>query len=480
MEVQLKKGEGLFSAGRIKEAQRCFEAVLRESPQNKEAYNNLGVIAYQEGEIAKAFDLLSKALGIDPFYKDALLNFSHVLHRLDQLHQIIPYLERVVQRYPDDKVWLSLLKEARSAKKENTPGRGTRIPGEGHADPIEEKPAPSGLRVLHGTMEIANQMNTYASGLRGLQVFAKTVCYYPNYLGYDSDYVMDIPSFKDIHEANRKTRELASRLIPQFDVFHFHYGTSLTLDKSDLRILKELKKKVFMNYWGSEVRVYDKAVRINPYIRVKFQKDEERIKQNLTFMSRYISNCIVADYELYEYVKDYYEYVHFIPQAIDLEKYSISQSNGAGARPLVVHAPTDSGIKGSSDINRVVEDLKRHYDFEFILVQNKSHEEAKRTYRMADIIIDSILEGAYGLFALETMAMGKPVVAWISDYMREKYPKDLPIVSANPETLRGELENLLKDKELREEIGSKGRRYVERYHDAGVVARQLYNLYQSC
>ncbi|RPJ07849.1 MAG: glycosyltransferase family 1 protein, partial [Deltaproteobacteria bacterium] len=36
-----------------------------------------------------------------------------------------------------------------------------------------------------------------------------------------------------------------------------------------------------MNYWGSEVRVYEKAVRINPYIQVKFQKDEEAIKRNL-------------------------------------------------------------------------------------------------------------------------------------------------------------------------------------------------------
>jgi glycosyltransferase involved in cell wall biosynthesis len=241
-----------------------------------------------------------------------------------------------------------------------------------------------------------------------------------------------------------------------------------------------MKKKVFMNYWGSEVRVYEKAVRINPYIRVKFEKDGETIKQNLTAMSQCISDCIVADYEMYQYVKDYYERVHFIPQAIDLKKYGLSQDKEAGSRPVVVHAPTDTGIKGSSDIIRVMEDLRRHYDLDFILVQNKSHEEAKKIYQTADIIIDSILEGAYGLFALEAMAMGKPVVAWVCDYMREKYPKDLPIVSANPETLGREMENLLRDGELREEIGSRGRRYVEKYHDAGLVARQLLSLYQSC
>jgi len=480
MEDSLTQGKESFSSGKLEEARRFFEAVLQVDSRNKEALNDLGVIAYKNGEMGKAFDLISKALGIDPFYREGLLNFSHVLRRLGQLRQLVPHLERAIRRYPGDRVWVDLLLEAGSAGKQEPDRKGTNGSGAVRTEEARDETAPSGLRVLHGTMEIANQMNTYASGLRGMHVFAKTACYYPNYLGYESDYALNIPSFRDPQEANRKTRELASRLIPRFDVFHFHYGTSLTLDRSDLKTLKELKKKVFMNYWGSEVRVYEKAARINPYIRVKFQKDEESIKQNLAFVSRYVSDCIVADYEMYEYVRDYYDHVHFIPQGVDLKRYSPSRNGGDRSRPVVVHAPTDSGIKGSSDIIRVIEDLKNQYDLEFVLVQNKSHEEARKIYQTADIIIDSILEGAYGLFALETMAMGKPVVAWICDYMRDRYPKDLPIVSANPETLRRELEPLLKDRELREEIGLEGRKYVEKYHDASVVAGQLLRLYQGC
>jgi len=110
---------------------------------------------------------------------------------------------------------------------------------------------------------------------------------------------------------------------------------------------------------------------------------------------------------------------------------------------------------------------------------NKPHHEAKKIYRTADIIIDSILGGAHGLFALEAMALGKPVVAWICDYMREHYPKELPIVSANPETLQPVLERLLGDPDWRSELGKRGRRYVETHHDMNIVGQKLLTLYQN-
>lgn len=335
-----------------------------------------------------------------------------------------------------------------------------------------------GLKVLHGTMEIANQMNEYSTGLKNLGIDAKTVCYYPNYFKYHSDYVLDVSKFSDINEANNQSKEMAAKFISEFDVFHFHFGTSLTLDKSDLPVLRELNKKVFMNYWGSEVRQQSKAVKINPYIKVKFQ-DEDTIKRNLEFLGKHIKHAIVADYELYEYVKDYHEQVHFIPQAIDLSKYMVTTDMVQNKKPLIVHAPTSSEVKGTKYILDAIEQLKPKYDFDFFLVQNMAHEEAKKVYAKADIIIDSILEGAYGIFAMECMALKKPVIGWICDALLEKYPAELPIVSANPDTVKGKLEMLLKDAEMRRGIGEQGRLYVEKYHDTNNVAKQLLQLYRS-
>ena len=71
----------------------------------------------------------------------------------------------------------------------------------------------------------------------------------------------------------------------------------------------------------------------------------------------------------------------------------------------------------------------------------------------------------YGVFALEAMALGKPVVAYISDEIRKTFPEELPIVSATIDSLTGVLETLITDGKKRRELGMAGRRYVEDYHD---------------
>jgi tetratricopeptide (TPR) repeat protein len=54
--------------GRIAEAERLYEAMLRAEPNAKEAYNNLASIYHQRGDLARADEYMDKALAIDPFY----------------------------------------------------------------------------------------------------------------------------------------------------------------------------------------------------------------------------------------------------------------------------------------------------------------------------------------------------------------------------------------------------------------------------
>ncbi len=45
-----------------------------------------------------------------------------------------------------------------------------------------------------------------------------------------------------------------------------------------------------------------------------------------------------------------------------------------------------------------------------MLVQGMPNDEARATYQRADMIADQFLIGAYALFAIEGMALGKPVL----------------------------------------------------------------------
>lgn len=342
---------------------------------------------------------------------------------------------------------------------------------------FQNKVEVNNMKVLQGVWDIGNQMYTIARGLSAMGVYAKTLCYHPNYLKYESDYVMDIEKAQDQKTAVLQTRKFAEQLISQFDIFHFHFGSTLTLDYSDLPVLKRLGKKMTAHYWGSEVRMYSKAVKINPYIKVK-QTNEDMLKHWLDKMSNYVGHCIVGDYELYEYVKDFFDYAHVIPALIDISKYIPKSDQQSNEKFLIVHAPTSPVIKGSQYIVNAINELKPKYDFEFKLIQGMSHEEAKKIYQQADLIVDELHCGTYGLLTVETMAMAKPVITWVTDYMREKYPPELPVISANPDTVKAKIEYAINNREMLTELGQKGRSYVEKYHDMNKVVPQIIDVYK--
>lgn len=333
-------------------------------------------------------------------------------------------------------------------------------------------------RVLQASIEIANQMNTLSTGLGEHGVVSHTLNYYPYYLNYRSDYEWSLIGQRSTPAINAELRKLSSQLQLFYDVFHFHWGTSLTLDGSDIPVLKTEGKKLIMQHWGTDVRLYSEAVKRNPYVLVK-NRNEEQIKRNLQRLSRDISHCVVADLELYDWVKDYYEHVSVIPAMVDLSRYTPCDQMPGNPKPLLVHAPTSASIKGTSYILKAVEALKERYDFDFVAVQGKSHEEAMNIFKKADLIIDQLHIGSYGLFAVETMAMSKPVICWISDDMKERYPQDLPIIVANPDTIRDRIEHVLQNLDMLPEKGQQGRRYAEQHHDMLKNSRQALYLYDS-
>lgn len=437
--------------GQLTEAKEIITEYEKIVENDVEICSMKVTMAIMKGNFQEAEQLIKSGLEKDPYNKDLLFNMSYLMDNKKDSENALKYYCRAKLFNPDSNVKVKDIISDLKLIDNNK------------------------LKVINGTMEIANQMHTITRGLKKLGIDAKTLNYYPNYLGYKADYVLDVNSFNDINKANMETKKIASRIISENDVFHFHFGTSLTLDHSDLPLLKELGKKVVMQYWGSDVRMYSKAVKLNPYVNVK-DMNEDGIKRKLELISKFIPDCIV-DYEVAEYVKDYHSNIHYTRVAIDLNKYKFIKET-YNKKLLIVHAPTSPEFKGSNYILKAINELKNKYDFDFKLVQGMSHEDATKIYEQADLIIDQVLAGAYGVFAVETMAMGKPVISWISNFMKEKYPKDLPIISANPDTIKEKIEYVIKNKDMLKEIGISGRKYVEKYHDMNKISTNMLEIYK--
>lgn len=75
--------------------------------------------------------------------------------------------------------------------------------------------------------------------------------------------------------------------------------------------------------------------------------------------------------------------------------------------------------------------------------------------------------------------MGKPVICWISDYMKMNYPVDLPLIRANPDTITDTLEYVLRNRDMLPDHGRRGRSYVEKHHDVNKNSGKVLAVYHS-
>ena len=86
-----------------------------------------------------------------------------------------------------------------------------------------------------------------------------------------------------------------------------------------------------------------------------------------------------------------------------------------------------------------------------------------------------------GLFAIEAMAYGKPVVGYIHEEAAARtadaYGVEVPIVRTTKKTLADDLRALVASGEERKTRGALGRAYVERVHDADKMADRLIDIY---
>ncbi len=78
MEEQIAVGEQLFAEGKLEDARRLFQQMLAADPTNKQALNNLGVIAFESAQLEIAVSYFLESLRLDPDYRESLQNITEI------------------------------------------------------------------------------------------------------------------------------------------------------------------------------------------------------------------------------------------------------------------------------------------------------------------------------------------------------------------------------------------------------------------
>jgi glycosyltransferase involved in cell wall biosynthesis len=310
---------------------------------------------------------------------------------------------------------------------------------------VSERP----LRVVHCPVNTAGIPWQNVQALRRRGVDARLVVFERYRLHPEADWSLDRPGGL-LRRQLVQWRALL-RLLPRTDVFHFYFGLTLVPKRVQFPLLRAFRKKSLFHYLGSDIRGKTPA--------------------ELAF-GRRAGAQVVGSYDALQWVPE----AEVIPPGIDVARIDPVPPSDR-ARPLIVHAPSSRRRKGTEHVVAACERL----DADLEIVEGLHHEQALARYRAADIVVDQLNAGWYGVFAIEAMALGKPVVTYLREEPLRRTEEALgvriPIVSATKDDLAERLRPLVDSPAERLRAGAAGRAYAERVHDLERVADRLLGLY---
>ncbi len=330
-------------------------------------------------------------------------------------------------------------------------------------------------RVLHAPVEVAGQAALSAYGLREIGVDSAA---FARRHPFDYSVEPDVIPGPSLAAWARATIATA----PRYDVVHYYFGRSFlpeSLRGLDARALRLARRRVVVEFMGSEIRLPSVEARRNPYFVEVLEDEDAAIAQMRRWSSITDGHAIVCDRALSLFAQLYFEHVHVVPFRVDTRAFEPAPPSPTPSRaPVVVHAPSSRAGKGTKHVRAAVEALQTGgAELDYVEVHGASQAETAAACRRADIVVDQVCSGSHGVFAAEAMSMAKPVLCHLLPEVAETYPDGFPVIDANPDTLTDVLGDWLERPQDRHDVGIASRSYAERVHDIRVVAQRLLDVY---
>ncbi len=300
------------------------------------------------------------------------------------------------------------------------------------------------------------------------------------------------PIYEDVqvNKNDYKPTVLFDECVTNFDIIHYHVRT--IFHRSDLEfptgidvvVAKALSRKAFFHFRGSEIRIPSVAQKNNKYryeTKIKNTVSEHKRLQYRNFLNNICDATFVVDPELQTYSPTSL----IVPRAFD---FSRSNEERCAAKVYhkttdfvtILHAPSKRGVKGTGYIVNAISNLKeKSVPVELKFLENVNNKDVNQAIKYADIVIDQVIVGWYGFFAVEAMSQGKPVISYIRDDIKHYLPYPFPIANANPENIESVIELLVYDEKYRTWLGERGLHYAHMVHDANNIAENLEYIYST-
>ncbi len=247
--------------------------------------------------------------------------------------------------------------------------------------------------------------------------------------------------------------------------------------------------KVVVMPYGSDIQ--NMSLSNNLYLKHCYSKDYPLHRKKLTqiykkcnlwtdYGDHIISGCEWVDYMHYW---DTLMLGHF---SIDTNLWK-PEINKSSKKIRILHAPNHRMLKGTRIfINIINELIQDGFPFELQLLEKVTNSEIKTAIAKADIIADQLVGGWYAMFAIEAMAMEKPVICYLRKDLEELYIKaglidlgEIPIINCNPLTIKQQLIDVSNNREQLKNLGIKSRQFVLKHHSLKATGKVFKKINES-
>jgi len=227
-----------------------------------------------------------------------------------------------------------------------------------------------------------------------------------------------------------------------YNVFHFA-GNSLA-NGIDIILWKLMGKKVIIHYHGSEIR-----------------------NRKQPFFHKFADALFVSTPDLLKFAPGSI----WLPNPIHTQNYKQATPSNL---LIITHAPSDPLLKGTTEITFTIKNIQMEIpDLKFDLISGIPYDDALDHYSKATIVIDQIKIGWYGMVSLECMAIGVPVVCYISEDLLKYIPENHPLWVTNEKTFKSDIIYLLNNVDIRNKQIQIGKKYVSSVHNPINIAKKI-------
>jgi len=279
------------------------------------------------------------------------------------------------------------------------------------------------------------------------------------------------------------------KLLLWADVVHWQFSNRFWSESSRLRridfaLLRLLRKPAIVQFHGSDIRENKKRAEVVSWWSEAFDPEfAEKLDIAAARTQREFAKAnfvFAVSYGMFPSIwPENLERSTLLERSVDMSTLVPCVHDDVNKSPVVImHSPSSAQVKGTKYVLAAIEEIGTIRDIEFVLLQDLPRDEVIERLGDADIVVDQLLGENYGLASVEALARGSVSIANLSQRMRDLYPSDLPIVSANPDTIKEVLLDLIDNPQKRIALARQGYGYVEHVHSFEATIPQTLEAYR--